>query len=185
MKFDSKGRLWGSGNDSKSGDTVEENASTSTKYADPTVQFLKDFIVSQGGTFGMAKLSGLLKRNFPEHRARIGSIRKWVSDHDDVFNIDKRNNTWTISYVGDRYENQVEKAAKAETKPPFFGVDDWVYFRGDQKTSQVLFGCKQALDTILQRRIESPNSVPPPAEAEFLRKIRDAFVEDDLYPNRR
>ena len=37
LKFDSKGRLWGSGNDSKSGDTVEESASTSTKYADPTV----------------------------------------------------------------------------------------------------------------------------------------------------
>ena len=187
LEFDSKGNIWGQKqvNNNNNNNNTSSNNSNTPQYSDPTVQFIKDFIVSQGGTFGMAKLSGLLKRNFPEHRERIGSIRKWVTDHDDVFNIDKRNNTWTISYVGDRYERNVENAVKAETKPPFFGVDDWIYFRGDQKTSTTIFRCKQALDRILQRRIESPNGVPPPVEVEFLAQIRNAFIEDDLYPNRR
>ena len=118
-----KGRLWGSGNDSK-GDTVEESASTSTKYADPTVQFLKDFIVSQGGTFGMAKLSGLLKRNFPEHRARIGSIRKWVSDHDDVFNITNETILGQYLMLGIGMKIKLKRPRRLK-QSPLFWVDDW------------------------------------------------------------
>ena len=73
--------------------------------SDPTVQFVKEFLVSQGGSFGMSGLSRMIKQNVSEHKERIannGGIRKWLANHDDVFDIEfvKESGQWTVSNIG-------------------------------------------------------------------------------------
>ena len=183
MKFDSKGWEWGTRPRDEEGDAAHTAESADT-HQDPTDQFVKEFLVAQGGSFGMAKLSGLLKRNFYEHRERIGSIRSWVTKHDDVFNIDKRGGAWTISYIGGRgVSKQTSRQAQSETSPPFFGVEDWVYFRGDEGTAALLHRCKQALDSMLQKRIGSPDRSVSKGEASFLAAVRQYFIQNDQFPN--
>ena len=180
LKFDSKGYAWGTQSNSEVEVVRHQDE---PKHPDPTVQFVKDFIVNHGGSFGMAKLMGLLKRNFYEHRERIGSIRSWVTKHDDVFHIDKRGGKWTISSICvEGSSKQLKKALAGETTPPFFGVEDWVYFRGDESTADLMFRCKCALNNILQRRIGSPDHSVIQSESMFLSAIRSLLVQNDLAP---
>jgi hypothetical protein len=69
-------------------------------HEDETVQFIGTFLLQQPQrSFGMAKLSGFLKRNFPQHKNNMGGIRGWVGRHDDVFALGKPQGAWMVSLL--------------------------------------------------------------------------------------
>jgi hypothetical protein len=47
---------------------------------DPALQFVTGLLSQNGGAYGMAKLSGLLKRQAPELRERMGGIKRWIGE---------------------------------------------------------------------------------------------------------
>eukprot|EP00959_Pyramimonas_sp_CCMP1952_P197027 4119911-Pyramimonas_sp.AAC.1 len=53
-----------------------KRALVTSPRADPVVGFVTEVLRQNGGSFGMAALSGLIKRNRPELRSAMGPIRR-------------------------------------------------------------------------------------------------------------
>lgn len=177
LRFDSTGKDWDTALLEKEEEKAQRASSSSSSsvpagetsgksvkrrtFADPTVQFVAELVAAQpGAAFGMSRLSGLLKRSFPQHRERIGKIRHWLSDNDDVFCLSKMNNAWTITLVPEasaRKPSPHDDVAAA-AGPSFFGVQDWVYFRCDAATASLVERCKIALDDVLRSHVASTKS---------------------------
>ena len=164
LRFDSTGKDWNTALREKE-EAKRSSVPTGTgpvtrrTFADPTVEFVAELVAAQpGAAFGMSRLSGLLKRSFPQHRERIGKIRRWLSDNDDVFCLSKIQNAWTITLVPEASGRKPSLRDDAAVGPSFFGVQDWVYFRCDAATAGLVERCKIALDDVLRSHVAGTKS---------------------------
>ena len=101
----------------------------------------------------MSRLSGLLKRQFPAHRQRIGSIRKWV-ERSEVMSITKQG-SWIISLNEGRPRKGAVEEGPRQTV--FYGVEDWIYFRPGHSNMMgidLLHRARRQLRGVLSRRLK-------------------------------
>ena len=129
----------------------------------------------------MARLSGFLKRAAPEVREEIGRLRQWVGERPHLLNIskDENTNTWMVSLVN----TPVAAAAPAGDRAtePFVGVEDWVYFRADRPTAELVERARWALDELVDRRIGGGGGgATAQVESQIVDAICEALVQDDL-----
>ena len=160
LRFDSKGNEWGAGDNDESrknsrGENVSSPPTSTVVSGDTTVQLVHDIVKAQpGAVFGLSRLSGFLKRNFYAHRDKMGPIRRWMDEHDDIFRVSKEEGRWVVKLVTSNTHAVVE-APQTSWTPTFFGVQDWIYFEGDPTTADLVERCKRALDLVLQRRVKT------------------------------
>ena len=125
-------------------------------HEDETINFVATLVHRNGGTYGMSRLSGLLKRQFPAHRQRIGSIRKWV-ERSDVMSITKQG-SWIISLNEGRPRKGAVEEGPRQTV--FYGVEDWIYFRPGlcMMGIDLLHRARRQLRGVLSRRLKGEST---------------------------
>mmetsp|Transcript_45478 Transcript_45478/g.86951 ORF Transcript_45478/g.86951 Transcript_45478/m.86951 type:complete len:172 (+) Transcript_45478:97-612(+) len=96
-------------NEGEDGKCSEENISRMT-YSSPVVQFVMEVLRQNGGSYGMAALSGLLKRNRPDLRELMGPIRKFVDQNFECFEIGKhpQSGAWVITLCDKMQDKQLD-----------------------------------------------------------------------------
>ena len=128
----------------------------------------------------MSRLSGLLKRQFPAHRQRIGSIRKWV-ERSEVMCITKPQGSWIVSLLpgaGSASQRKHEDNGPRETV--FFGVEDWIYFRPDSNdlgNMEVLRRARRQLHGVVSRKLRRGDTPAAGSDVRFLNAVRRFVVE--------
>lgn len=124
------------------GKCSEENISRMT-YSSPVVQFVMEVLRQNGGSYGMAALSGLLKRNRPDLRELMGPIRKFVDQNFECFEIGKhpQSGAWVITLCDKMQDKQLDLSGSNNESiewAAFFGVEPWVYFDMDKHTATLV-----------------------------------------------
>eukprot|EP01047_Picozoa_sp_COSAG01_P015640 COSAG01_NODE_784_length_13621_cov_68.866829_15_plen_81_part_00 len=64
------------------------------------VEAVATILREAGGSYGMAALSGELKRSAPQVRDAVGPIRRFVDTHSNQFSLEKENGRWVIKLMG-------------------------------------------------------------------------------------
>ena len=145
-------------------------------HEDPTIQFVATLLHRNGGSYGMSRLSGLLKRQFPSHRQRIGSIRKWV-ERSEVMHMTKQG-SWIVSLVpgaGSQGKSSESKPT-GPRKTSFYGVEDWVYFYCDRtQEMDVLQRAREQLRMVLSRKLNGDSTFLA-KDTQFLNALRNFIV---------
>ena len=59
-----------------------------------------DILTQAGGFYGMARLSGMLKRERPDVSAAMGPIRKFIDSNADRFELVKEGGAWVVRLLG-------------------------------------------------------------------------------------
>ena len=148
-------------------------------HEDETINFVATLLHRNGGTYSMSRLSGLLKRQFPAHRQRMGSIRKWV-ERSEVMCITKPQGSWVISLLRKpvHRNDRVEEDA-GPRKTVFFGVEDWIYFRpdGNDSNMEVLRRARRQLRGVVSRRLRRGGASATDVDVRLLNAVRRFVVE--------
>ena len=86
---------------------------------------------------------------------------------------------------GDSSSSSSQATLHAHAAQPFVGVEDWIYFRADAPTTELVERTRWALGKLVERRFDSSERESyrySKAEARLVDAICEALVQDDRLP---